>query len=326
MGFSENRAKRALVATHYKGIQDAMEWLIAHSDDPSLDEPFQEPEGHKLGETSSADAGDATATPEEKTTQAEGDKPAVAKSLKCDDCGKLLKTPTDVEAHAARTSHQNFSESEEEIKPLTEEEKKAQLAKLQEKIKQRQAEKEEQEKQEALEKEKLRRKQGKEMTNIKQKMEMDEIKKLAEFKKREKMEDKLARQRVREQIARDKAERAAKFGKMSPSATTPTGGTPSAPSAAPQQEPATAPAAKKEYDEARIQIRLTDGSTLVQTFKADELLAAVRVYVEMNRKDGTGPFTFMTTFPRKVFSTEDMETPLKHLGLLPSAVLVTKPL
>lgn len=65
----------------------------------------------------------------------------------------------------------------------------------------------------------------------------------------------LLRQRVREQIARDKAERAAKFGKMSPSATTPTGGTPSAPPAAPQQEPAAASAAKKEYDEARIQVR-----------------------------------------------------------------------
>lgn len=33
------------------------------------------------------------------------------------------------QAHAARTSHQNFAESTEEIKPLTAEEKKAQLAK-----------------------------------------------------------------------------------------------------------------------------------------------------------------------------------------------------
>lgn len=32
-----------------------------------------------------SDAGDATATPEEEKTQAEGDKPAVAKSLKCDE-------------------------------------------------------------------------------------------------------------------------------------------------------------------------------------------------------------------------------------------------
>lgn len=62
------------------------------------------------------------------------------------------------------------------------------------------------------------------------------------------------------------------------------------------------------------QIRLTDGTTLKQTFSADEQLSAIRLYVEMNRSDGMGPFTFMTTFPRKVFTSEDMETPLKELG------------
>jgi len=35
----------------------------------------------------------------------------------------------DCQTHAARTKHQNFSESTDEVKPLTEEEKKAQLAK-----------------------------------------------------------------------------------------------------------------------------------------------------------------------------------------------------
>ena len=54
-----------------------------------------------------------------------------AKSLKCDDCGKSLKSEIDAQAHASRTSHSNFSESTDEIKPLTEEEKKEQLAKIQ---------------------------------------------------------------------------------------------------------------------------------------------------------------------------------------------------
>ena len=44
-------------------------------------------------------------------------------------CGKLLRTELDAQAHAARTQHTQFSESTEEIRPLTEEEKKAQLAK-----------------------------------------------------------------------------------------------------------------------------------------------------------------------------------------------------
>ena len=38
-------------------------------------------------------------------------------------CGKLLKSELDAQAHAARTQHASFSESVEEIKPLTEEEK-----------------------------------------------------------------------------------------------------------------------------------------------------------------------------------------------------------
>ena len=61
-------------------------------------------------------------------------------------CGKLLKSELDIQvdphyvayidlctflmqAHAARTGHQNFVESTEEIKPLSAEEKAAQLAK-----------------------------------------------------------------------------------------------------------------------------------------------------------------------------------------------------
>jgi len=38
-------------------------------------------------------------------------------------CGKLLKSELDAQAHAARTQHASFSESTEEVKPLTEEEK-----------------------------------------------------------------------------------------------------------------------------------------------------------------------------------------------------------
>ena len=43
-------------------------------------------------------------------------------------CGKQLRSELEVQTHAGRTGHQNFSESVEEIKPLTEEEKKEKLA------------------------------------------------------------------------------------------------------------------------------------------------------------------------------------------------------
>ena len=38
------------------------------------------------------------------------------------------------------------------------------------------------------------------------------------------------------------------------------------------------------------------------------------MYVEMNRTDDHTPFTLMTSFPRKVFTEEDMEKPLDQLG------------
>lgn len=44
------------------------------------------------------------------------------------------------------------------------------------------------------------------------------------------------------------------------------------------------------------------------------MLAAVRVYIELNRTDGDAPFCLMTSFPRKVFSSDDYEKPLDQLG------------
>lgn len=105
-----------------------------------------------------------------------------------------------------------------------------------------------------------------------------------------------------------------------------------APAAAPAPAPPAAAAPSPttarpptNYTQARIQVRLQDGTALQETFDAKEQLAAVRLFVRLKLPNDT-PFALMTTFPRKVFTDEDYEKPLEALGLVPSAsLIVTKP-
>lgn len=95
---------------------------------------------------------------------------------------------------------------------------------------------------------------------------------------------------------------------------------------APTPAAAAAPGVKKEYTETRLQIRLPSGQPIVHTFGVKEQLAAVRLYVQMNRGDGeTGQVKLMTNFPKKVFTEDNYDETLENLGLVPSSVLmVTK--
>ncbi|KAG8437906.1 hypothetical protein GDO86_008557 [Hymenochirus boettgeri] len=206
---------------------------------------------------------------------------------------------------------------------LSEEEKERQTKRMMELIAQKQLEREEREKRERVEQEKQRRKQGQELSAIKQRMQDQEMKKAAEDRKREKQEEKMARERVREKIARDKADRARRFGGAASEPVSPPVEADIIASPPPLSSPVQEPPSKKEYDQCRIQVRLLDGSSLSQTFCAREQLAAVRLYVELNWPGGPqGPFNLLTSFPRRVFTEDDMEKPLQELGLVPSAVLI----
>lgn len=85
-------------------------------------------------------------------------------------CGKIFRSIEEAEFHASKMKHANFSESTEEKKPLTEAEKKEQVAKLQEKLRQKKQEREEKEKREDHEREMKRRQMAKEISTAKSKL------------------------------------------------------------------------------------------------------------------------------------------------------------
>lgn len=309
MGFSMSKAEKALEITGNKGVEPAMEWLLAHSDDA---EPSPEP---PVAESAPASVADTPAQDSNASTGGQVSTTEVAKSMKCDVCGKLFNSQLAIEFHVTKSGHNRFSESTEEKKPLTEEEKKEQLKLLAEKLKQKQKERVEQSKKEAFERERNRIKSGKEMTEARKKMEGLEMKKLLEQRKREKEEEKIARQRVRAQIEADKAARRAKAAADSSQTPNPVPILSSS---------STSTHHRKDYSETKLQIRLTNGKTLTQSFGSKEQLSAVRLFVEMNRTDGCEPFNLMTNFPKKVFTEEDYDVPLDVLGLVPSAVIIVQ--
>ncbi|XP_026185551.1 UBX domain-containing protein 1 isoform X2 [Mastacembelus armatus] len=291
MGFDRNRAEKAVANTGNQGIEQAMDWLMEHENDPDIDEPYVPPVGNILGG--------------EDDSQPSTGQPTLADT-----------------AEETAGGDSSYIEDTDGVKrPLTEDEKREQVKRLEELMRVKQAERRERERAEEVEREKQRRRQGQELQQIRQKLQDDDMKKLADQRRREKMEDKLARQRVKEKIARDREERAQKFGGGGPlntaTSSQPAEASPSSPTS---QGP---PPTKKEYDESRIQVRLLDGSTITTVFKAQEPLAAVRVYVQMNGNTPEGQdFTLLSPYPRHVYTDLDMEKPLKELGLVPSAVLV----
>ncbi|XP_060860003.1 UBX domain-containing protein 1-A-like [Metopolophium dirhodum] len=252
MGFQKEKAENSVSMTGNQGAKPAIEWLLAHNDD-------------EMGPSTSQDGSTSNTNSETNTSPA-----TVTKSYKCEECNKLFADTTALEYHAIKSGHSsNFAGSTEEIKPLTDDEKKEQMKKLEERLKKNREERNAKEKKEELERKKIRIHSGKEKATAKKKLDDEDIKKIMDERKRGK---------------------------------------------------------KKDYTQTKLKICLTNGQTIVQTFNIKEIMAAVRVYIELNRSDGDAPFGLMTRFPRKVFTCDDYEKSLDQLGLVPSAVLtLTKP-
>ncbi|GMR30690.1 hypothetical protein PMAYCL1PPCAC_00885, partial [Pristionchus mayeri] len=294
--FGFDPVKAAEAAKKFTSLESAMEWLVSGQSDEHMD---TEPSATAVAPAAGSAPSTASSAPS-----------AAATSFKCNDCGKLMRNEHMMMFHASKSGHENFEESTEAIKPLTEEEKKEQAAKLKEKIAESMKLKAGLEAKEKVEREKKRVQEGKLMLERNEKRkEMEQLAAIAQ-RKREKEEEQAAKKRVLDQIKADREARKAHAAGLPPPEPKP------APSSAP-----VAPVEKKDYKEAVIQIRLPTGEAIKNTFPADSQLSAVRQWLETTKPELV-PFALLQPFPRKLMTEEDFTASLSSNGMVPSGSLV----
>ncbi|CAN8105636.1 unnamed protein product [Discula destructiva] len=301
MGFEKPRAELAVKKAG--GLQGALEWLEKNQD-VSLEE-LQAPDD--------PDDDDAAAAAAIKGLEA-GE---LAKSLVCDDCGKQFRTTAMAEFHASKSGHENFSESTEELKPLTEAEKKQKLDDMRAALAEKRTRQSEQDRIDQKKNDAIKRKATRETQDAKEELQRKEQIKEAEKKRAEKAADLEAKKRIKAKIEADKEERRRKAeeAKALREGTAPAAAVPAAAAAAPSQ-----PKSSASYTDARLRFQ-TPGGPVQKSFPAETTLFEV---AEALRAEGTAVTSFMMTFPRKTFTAEDFGQTLREVGLVPSGVLVVQ--
>ncbi|EED23753.1 UBX domain protein, putative [Talaromyces stipitatus ATCC 10500] len=300
MGFAKERAELAVSKTG--GLQAALEWLEANQD-KSLDEI------KSATANTNEDEGAPALNPGEE-----------ARSLVCNECGKKFRSQAQAEFHASKTEHTDFSESTEEVAPLTEEERKARLAELREKLAAKRAIQSEQDKADQKRNEEIRRKHTKESQDIKEELQRKERIKEAAQKKKEKQEEIEAKARIRAKIAADKEERRLKAEREKAERAGQAPPQPAAPSL-PTTSGAVTSKPASAYTETRLRLQTNKGNIL-KTFPVETTL--FEVVAALSKDDGIEVQNFTQNFPRKTFDREYFGESLKDLGLTPSASLVAK--
>ncbi|KAJ5711612.1 hypothetical protein N7488_005768 [Penicillium malachiteum] len=292
MGFDKERAELAVSKTG--GLQGALEWL----------EDNQEKSLEEIKESQTQEAED-----DEGPALQPGEE---ARSLVCNDCGKKFRSHAQAEYHASKTQHVDFSESTEEIAPLTEEQKKQRLTELRERLAAKRAVQSEQDK--------VDQKRNEDNQTAKEELERKQMAKEAAAKKREKQEEIEAKKRIRAKIEADKEERrlraererAERAGVAPPQAAPAPAATASGPVAS---KPASA------YTESRLRFQTSKGN-IMKTLPVETTL--FEVAAALKSEDGIDVQSFSQNFPRKVFNAEFFGETLKELGLTPSASLIVQ--
>ncbi|KAF2759593.1 hypothetical protein EJ05DRAFT_474675 [Pseudovirgaria hyperparasitica] len=300
MGFDPERAQLSLKKSG--NLTQALEWLEKNQD--MSWEQIQESEAaanHGVDEDAPA------LKPGEE-----------ARSLKCSDCGKGFRSTAQAEFHASKSGHENFEESTEEIKPLTEEEKAAKLQELKEKLAAKRVGLTEQEKAEKKQNEMIRRKATKESQDIKEQLQVKERLKEAQAKKKEKQDEIDARKRA---LAKIEADKQARREKAEAQKAQRAGLAPPEPAAPAAPTKTTAPKSSASYTEARLRLQTSNG-TVTKTFPAETTLFEVAHAIAA--ENGVQASSFTTNFPKKSFELTDFGMTLKEAGMVPSSALVVK--
>ncbi|KAK6334226.1 hypothetical protein TWF730_003441 [Orbilia blumenaviensis] len=307
MGFDPRRVDMALRSSG--GLQDAITWLGSHEDIQFED----------LEKNASAEASAASNPAEADTGETKPAANAEAKSYKCNDCGKLLRNWDAVQFHAERTEHQNFDESVEEVKPLTEEEKKAKLEELKERLAEKKKQQTLESIAEAKRNEAIRRKKDQDSEKIKEELRKKEQLRDIERRKQEKIDDAKAKAKIKAEIAatqQARREAAAKAKAEREGAIMP--------EASVTQSTSGSSTNKAAHTEARLRFQVSGRPPITKTFPAETSL--FEVASALAQETGIAISTFTTTFPpRKTYKLEeplDSGLTLKEANLTPSASLL----
>lgn len=301
MGFDREKASMALQQSG--NLTNAIDWLDQNAD-KSLED---------LNEESAAAAGDAA-------DAASGTK---ALSMVCNDCGRKLRNMAAAHFHAEKSGHDDFSESTEEIAPLTEEEKKAKLEGMRVALAEKRNRQADEDKVAQKRNEEIKRKHTKETDDAKEELRRKEQIKEAQQKKQEKLDDAAAKNRIKAKIEADRAERRKKAEQERAMRADPEAYNPGAPAAAgPAAAQAAAPkASSANHSEARLRLQ-TPGGNVMKTFPASTTL--FEVAHALAEESGTEASSFTQNFPRKVYDKTDFGMTLKEAGLVPSAALIVR--
>ncbi|XP_028289595.1 UBX domain-containing protein 4 isoform X2 [Parambassis ranga] len=207
------------------------------------------------------------------------------------------------------------SESEENLE--------AKVERLTKKLEERREQKKKGEEVNEIKKEIERRKTGKDMQDFKKKQEEDKTKRLLEERNREKAEEKAARERVRQQIAMDRADRASRYAKQQEEEALTKQALLRTREA--EQKARMEALVRERSTTARIQFRLPDGSSFTNQFPSHSRLQEAWNFAVQEVGNRYGNFSLATMFPRREFTSEDLNKTLLELELAPSASVVLLP-